>query len=1847
MRSNNVLWTLIASVSSLVVCFTVSAAPFARWLEVQTASGEKVRIWAEGDEYSASFETEDGRSVVFDQARKAYVYVDQDADGALVPTDIALGEEVAKRNRISRLRRHLRDTSDRHRKSVRERFVREQVDSGLRERWRALKARNAAAKGEPRLANGTVVGVTILIDFPVSSYDSSSYWNQQHPSVTATDIGNMLNGENFTKWGNASSVRSYYKDASCGRLDYSNVVLGPIMAPRPRSFYNDSSVDAGLCAQVLLMEVFEQMTSSPKWSTEYLPALQKASYAGKNILALNVLYAGPFPSVWAYGLWPHKSTLLSSVYSLLPITIDGDTKHLYTYEISPVTSSPSIGTICHESGHMVCDFPDFYSYYYGNGCGAGKFSLMAGTTDDKNPEYFDPYLRAVAGWITPKALPSSGTVTVNSSLTDVWKYVNPSNPREYYLIENRQQTGRDVGIPGAGVLIWRCDEDSENYYADPLPSFANKTDGTQYRLENELSLEQADGLYEIEQRLSIYGNAGDVWHARTTGETGGAFTDDTLPTAKWKDASRSGLKLSRFSASGQTMTFMVGDGESGEKPNFTPYTPAGCGGPLVVTDDPDDLSGGLSFASGKNLYVYWAFLNEGADAPQEFRTALYVDGVEIHGWRTVPPFHSGYYIHPTEAYALDELEKGVHTIKVVVDSNGEVAESDESDNECEIVITIDSDLNTALDNDDEEFETGGGAEWFAQTAVTSDGVDAAQSGAIGDGEESVLSASVYGTGVVSFFWNVSSEAYRDKLTFYIDGEPMDMISGSPGWSKVEVDIPDGEDEWHELEWIYSKNGSRSVGQDCGWVDQVEWLPTGAQTVSVTFYANGGTLPSGSSSGVCDYYVGSRYGDLPVPTKSGYSFAGWWTSSSGGQQVTANSVVSAFWTSLYAHWTQDSGGGGGGGGSVTGGKYALCVGLNEYNQSYIPSYNWLHQCVADANSVYDMLVDYGEWEDEGAFRYENGQGTRSAILSKLAELAAAAKSGDQVVYYHSSHGGRVSGTSVYLCTYDGDLTDEDFAKALAAFKSGVKLLIVIDACHSGGMFQAPRAGGGRAAAADWDFAASVMKKLDAIRRSAAARGENGAAKLAGEEIAWVTAANYDEYSYELQAGPGGVFTRAFTQGIIGGAADSPDLEGDGNGQVTAYEAAQYAARVIANWSRVQCPYESASRAIVFSEVESATLDEALGESYQWETDAEDGDYADNEWFSLGDLPGVGWFGEGTESLDGCAARSGAIIDYERTSLRTSVSGEGTVSFKWRVSSELNFDWLTFSVDGTEVGRISGTDGDWTEFTYVVFGSGAHELAWTYAKDFSGSEGEDCGWVDQFRWSGGGIINPGHPPANDDFADAETLVGGSGSGRWNNDNATEEDGDPLGGCTVWWRWTAPADGTVTFSTAGSEFDTILGVYTGSRIYALEEIAYNDDDDDADDLTSKVTFDVEEGVEYMISVTGYWSSSGVIRLAWDGPGDDDDDDDDDDGGGGSGGGTGSGVVPALTVSGDSDFTGFAKSTYTGWVVNKKQKSMDGTVTVKTAKIKARDGTVKVTASVVLRGWTKPVSLSGTGVIEKGKLVATVSNIRSGNVLSLTLTTDCMTGELDDAYTVSGVADAVNRQGASAKQGNWVLSAYAQPTMGDFRGFCGFTVKVNAKGVAKLAGTLPDGTKLSFTSTLISDGRTTYLPVFAKAYSKKGDFGGLVIDMDRCRAYGDAVGYWDGVASKAPVQARLSFSGFARAGASTPMASETEFLSPWALAKSESPAPKAIAGYQVFDDAIPDRLALTFAGKKWTPLPHASKPKLTYAPATGAITGSFTVLTSGKKFKAAVNGVWVDGRGDCNAAVKGKTGFGMRISK
>lgn len=134
------------------------------------------------------------------------------------------------------------------------------------------------------------------------------------------------------------------------------------------------------------------------------------------------------------------------------------------------------------------------------------------------------------------------------------------------------------------------------------------------------------------------------------------------------------------------------------------------------------------------------------------------------------------------------------------------------------------------------------------------------------------------------------------------------------------------------------------------------------------------------------------------------------------------------------------------------------------------------------------------------------------------------------------------------------------------------------------------------------------------------------------------------------------------------------------------------------------------------------------------------------------------------------------------------------------------------------------------------------------------------------------------SNDDIGRAYVLLPtNSGSVRSINTSATKESGEPKhdnkkGGKSVWFSWTPLLDGIVSFSTAGSDFDTLLDGYilkTGNNV-SVTNLDTVDTDFDNDDfggfLTSRLVFEARGGTTYYLAVDGFGGAAGNIVLSYD---------------------------------------------------------------------------------------------------------------------------------------------------------------------------------------------------------------------------------------------------------------------------------------------------------------------------------------------------------------------------------------------
>jgi len=169
-------------------------------------------------------------------------------------------------------------------------------------------------------------------------------------------------------------------------------------------------------------------------------------------------------------------------------------------------------------------------------------------------------------------------------------------------------------------------------------------------------------------------------------------------------------------------------------------------------------------------------------------------------------------------------------------------------------------------------------------------------------------------------------------------------------------------------------------------------------------------------------------------------------------------------------------------------------------------------------------------------------------------------------------------------------------------------------------------------------------------------------------------------------------------------------------------------------------------------------------------------------------------------------------------------------------------------------------------YAAKASTAYQIAVDGFNDGSGADSGNIQLTLTF------IPEPILRPINDNFASRILLSGLPVRTTGANTGATREPDEPVhadalpkrGDTSVWWSWTAPSASNVMISTAGSSFDTLLALYTGSTLASLVLVTNSDDIDPADGLlTSAVSFAPAAGRTYQIAVDGYDGASGQVVL------------------------------------------------------------------------------------------------------------------------------------------------------------------------------------------------------------------------------------------------------------------------------------------------------------------------------------------------------------------------------------------------
>ena len=122
----------------------------------------------------------------------------------------------------------------------------------------------------------------------------------------------------------------------------------------------------------------------------------------------------------------------------------------------------------------------------------------------------------------------------------------------------------------------------------------------------------------------------------------------------------------------------------------------------------------------------------------------------------------------------------------------------------------------------------------------------------------------------------------------------------------------------------------------------------------------------------------------------------------------------------------------------------------------------------------------------------------------------------------------------------------------------------------------------------------------------------------------------------------------------------------------------------------------------------------------------------------------------------------------------------------------------------------------------------------------------------------------PPANDSFVNAEVVSGIQIHITRTNVEATKEAGEMnhasnVGGKSVWFKWTAPMSGTMSFTTnrSATNLDTLLHIYTGTALNNLFSVTFSNSIGSGN-LRSFARTQVQQGTTYYIAVDGNFANN-----------------------------------------------------------------------------------------------------------------------------------------------------------------------------------------------------------------------------------------------------------------------------------------------------------------------------------------------------------------------------------------------------
>ena len=323
------------------------------------------------------------------------------------------------------------------------------------------------------------------------------------------------------------SMTDYYLEISYGSVYIKGDIYGWYMMPETYAYYVDD--DDGL-------QHGHEIIGAAVDSAE-ANGVDFSLYANGDswVDGVIVIHAGPGAEANEWGIWSHAS-------AITPLTYDGVGIRMYIMcpeeqgdELAP------IGVICHEWGHILGAYDMYDQDLTSPGCGLGDWSLMGSGSWNGyglTPAHPDAFTREQMGLVEISWLDSNlHQVELPQVEESPVVYGMKDNPLgespQYWLIENRQQVGFDVELPGAGLCIYHVDED--------VP-------GQHDRFRYMVAFEQADGRNDL--ALRGVSDNGDPWPGATNNRN---FHDLSVPDSKNNFGVTSEVGVQSISSNGSVM----------------------------------------------------------------------------------------------------------------------------------------------------------------------------------------------------------------------------------------------------------------------------------------------------------------------------------------------------------------------------------------------------------------------------------------------------------------------------------------------------------------------------------------------------------------------------------------------------------------------------------------------------------------------------------------------------------------------------------------------------------------------------------------------------------------------------------------------------------------------------------------------------------------------------------------------------------------------------------------------------------------------------------------------------------------------------------------------------------------------------------------------------------------------------------------------------------------------------------------------------------------------------------------------------------------------------------------------